>query len=70
MILMWLIDFLLKRKQLIFLAKNWEIINFFEWDEKIPNPKMILDWEDKKERRDVMNKTDIIVRVKVVRAWE
>ncbi len=67
---MWLIDFLLKRKQLIFLAKNWEIINFFEWDEKIPNPKMILDWEDKKERRDVMNKTDIIVRVKVVRAWE
>ena len=31
---------------------------------------MILDWEDKKERGDVLNKTYIIVRAKIVGAWE
>lgn len=31
---------------------------------------MILDWEDKKERGDVLNKIYIIIRAKIVRAWE
>lgn len=67
---MWLSDFLLKRKQLIFLVENWETIKAFERDEKISNTEKILDWKDKKKRRDELRKTNTIRGTKIKRTWE